>query len=198
MLGCLCRTIFVLALLTASAAAQSKLDLTATTEQYEAEGFLYQRLRFKDGAQTVSMELPRGWTFRSSAARMDLVPAGARFAEVSVAVAPLQQPVPLDRAAQEALEKSTLESLPPGSQAPEITERLVNPVLINGRESIGTIVAYKNVGEKFRRAVLVVNFPDKQLVVRTTGVDGEFDKLHANLRRALMSLHWSDPAVVSN
>lgn len=182
----------------ATSSAQSKLDLTASSEQYENEGFRFQRLLFREGQQKVSMELPNGWTFRSAPTRLQLVPGALRFAEIVIDAVPLPEPRPFDEAAHEALEKSTVQGLPPGSQAPEIKERLSNSILINGHESIGTVVAYQNLGEKFRRLAVVVNFPDLQLVCRMTALDADFDKLHTSLRRMLLSWQRTDAAAAAN
>ena len=172
---------------------ESQLTLTATAEEYVGEGILYRRLLFKDGAKTVSMELPTGWTFSSAPARLQLAPPEVKFADVVLEALPLKEPKVLDEAAMEALAAGAAQAAPPGSQAVTVVDKVVNPIVINGHESIGVILSYKVLGETFRRMVTVVNFPEVHLVLRVTAPEAQFDKMNATVRRSIMSWQWHEP-----
>lgn len=172
--------------------ARAALDLTPTRTEYVSEGIIYQQLSFKDGERAVSMELPARWTARGGAARLQLIPPDAKFSEGSIEATPLDAPLPAwDEEALKALRARALSAVPPGSQSVEIVGEQQNSIVLGGMHGgFEVVVAYKALGETFRRSTVFVNLPHAQLVIRFTAPDGDFPRLNGVFQRAVRSWEW--------
>lgn len=184
----MCRHVLVALLLAGAVdAAPETIDFTAVPREYVAEGITYRQAIFKQGDQSVSMDLPPNWTFRSSATRLQLIAPPPASAEGLIDVEPVAAVRPLDEAATDSIVQQALASVPPGSHEPAVVEQGRNPVSGVGQESFGVTVSYQALGHTFYRNTIVVNFPEQRLVMRFTAPKAQFEPLSAGFRRALMS-----------
>ena len=183
---------FLLPLLLASV-AHGTIDLTPTASDHEEHGMKYSLLTMKHGDRRIEYVPPASWSVRGAPDRLQLSPGGSRFAEALVLAVPLQAPVAFDEACLLALAQQVLRELPGGSQAPQIIERVPNPVSLGHHPSFGFLVAYQALGQTFHRRVIVVLAPDVQLTFRFTAEKSEFDKLYPVFRQSLTSWHWTQP-----
>ena len=184
----------LVALLLAGAveAAPQPIDFTAVPREYVAEGITYRQAIFKQGDQSVSIELPPNWAFRSSASRLQLVAPQPASGEASIDVEPLAEVRPLDEAAANQIVQQALAGVPSGSHEPAVVEQALNPVSVGGHPSFGVTVSYKALGQIFYRNTVVVNLPDQRLVIRFTAPKSQFEALNAGVRRAVMSWRTVD------
>jgi hypothetical protein len=173
------------------------LDLSATSEEYVSSGILYKRLLFRDNQRTVEMELPSGWNYRGSVARLQLIPPGSGFAEATIKTEPLPVPSALDEATAASIGNQILNSLPPGSQGATLLQTQKNPGGPGGGASLEVIVSYKALGHTFWKSTLLVNLPDSRLVLQLTAPEAEFPALSLNFRRAIQSWEWKQPAAAT-
>ena len=173
--------------------AEAGLDFTAKRTEYVNEGIIYQQLSFKDGTRAVSLDLPSRWTPRGSAARLQLIPPDAKFAEASIEATPLETPLPAwDEQALQALRHRALSAVPPGSQSVEIVGEQQNSIVIGGTHGgFEVVVAYKTLGETFRRSIVFVNLPHAQLIFRFTAPEEDFGRLNGTFQRAVRSWQWN-------
>lgn len=184
----MCRLVAVTLLLAGAVeAAPQTINFTAVPREYVAEGITYRQAIFKHGDQSVSIDLPPHWTFRSSATQLQLIAPPPASAEGSIDVEPAAAVRALDEAAANAIVQQALASVPPGSHQPAVVEQASNPVSIGGHESFGVTVSYQALGQTFYRNTTVVNFPHQRLVIRFTAPKAQFEALQAGVRRALMS-----------
>lgn len=170
-----------------AANAARKINLSATVQEYVAEGMVCQQLLFNDDKGPISLELPPKWAYRGSANRLQLIPPDKPFAEGTIEAAPLDTPHPLDAAAMQAITDHALASVPPGAQAVALIGTVENSFFIEGNPAYDVIISYKTLGETFRRTVTVVNSPDTQFIFRFTAREADFQALNKVFRRALMS-----------
>jgi hypothetical protein len=135
------------------------------------------------------MEVPPHWSCHGGGDRLVFVPAAASFAEASIQAVDLPGPQPLDEAAIAALVRQALADAPPASQAVTLVEQVENPIILEGNLSVGITISYQTLGRTFRRSTIVVNCPQRRLILRFTAPEKEFDALNTQFRRAVTS--WS-------
>ena len=185
MLRCLITTAFALSLTLAS--AETTIDFSATPNDYVSQGFAFRELTFKEGENTVTIELPPNWSFRSSPGRLQLVAPLDTFAEGTLHAQALNEPSPLDEVSRRALVQQALNSTPETSDRVGLIDQMENPLLLGGHESYGVTVSFQAMGEEFRRSLILVNFPNHRLFVRFTAPKTQFEALARTFRRAVTS-----------
>ena len=178
-----------LLLLASAACAAGALQLSATVHEYTSAGIQYRQLKFKDDSRSVTMELPNRWTYRSSPARLQLVPADKNFAEATMEITPLPPGQPLDAAAMQALEQHTLATVPPASQSITVTSRH-QMVLFDGKPAFQVALSYKALGESFRRTTTYVNFPESRLTIQVVAREADFEEVANTFHRSAYGLTW--------
>jgi hypothetical protein len=183
----------VSATLLASVTAKAGIDLTPTATEYISEGIKYQKLIFRAEKQRVEYDPPPGWSFRGSTDRLQFTPAKKRFADALIEAVPLAAPQPLDEKTAKALREQFLASLRADSQFVSVVSEEHNPILLDGNLSFETIVAYQLMGEKFVKSALFVNLLDTQLIFRLTARKDDFDALHSEFKRSMLSWRWVAP-----
>lgn len=194
----ICRLIPILLAACLASPASAQLNLTATRVETVREGIIFQQLTFKDGEQSVSMELPPRWTARSSAARLQLLPPDLPFSEAVIEVRPLDAPQPpWDEPTLKALSQQALTNVPPGSSGAKIVAEQQNTTVLAGTHpSFEVVVAYQAVGKTFKRSTIFINRPADQLVCRFTAPEPEFDRVLHIFHGAIRSMTWrnAEPA----
>jgi hypothetical protein len=169
--------------------AESGIDLTASVNEYVSEGIKYQKLTFQTDKQRIEYSPPPGWNFRGSTARLQLTPPKRVFAEALIEALPLAAPQPLDEKLIKALEQQFIASLPPDSQFITVVAEEQNPLLLDGSPTFEVILSYESIGQKFLKSALFVHLADTQLIFRLTGRKDDFDALHADFKRSILSWH---------
>lgn len=176
-----------------AATSPGAIDLTPVPSDHEENGFKYRMLTFKHGTRRINYVPPGSWMVRGAPDRLQMSSPASKFAEASIGAVPLEAPVPLDETRMLALEQQVLASLPPGSQSPEVIERVQNPVVLGGNLSFGVQVSYQVLGRTFHRMVIFVHAPDVQLTFRATAEKSEYEKFYSTFRQSLTSWHWTEP-----
>jgi hypothetical protein len=187
------KSIIAVGFLIIAAIVKADIDLTPTPMEYMSEGIKYQKLIFRKDQQRVEYNPPPGWSFRGSADRVQLTPTKKRFAEALIEAVPLAGPQPLDEKVVKALGQQFISSLPPGSQFVAIVGEERNPVLLDGSPTFEVTACYQVIGEKFLKSALFVNLPDTQLIFRLAARKDDFEALHSDFKRSILSWHWVEP-----
>jgi hypothetical protein len=187
------RSAIVALFLTIALTAKSGIDLTPFADEYISEGIKYQKLTFRRDKQRVEYNPPPGWSFRGSAERVQLTPPKRRFAEALIEALPLAAPQRLDETVIKALEQQFISSLPSDSQFVTVVTEERNPVLLDGSPTFEVIVSYQLIGEKFLKSALFVNLSDTQLIFRLAARKDDFDALHSDFKRSILSWHGVQP-----
>ena len=175
-----------------AASAQAGIDFTPSVKRYMSEGAEYANVSFKDDQRAVSMAVPRLWTCRGDASRLQFTPPDQNFAEGVVQAVPTKGVLAFDEPTLKALEQQTLDTLPPGSQAVTVLSRQENAVFVGGNPGFEFVVSYQVLGQAFQRSVIFVNCPGQQLVFRFTAPRKAFDTLNRSFRQSIYSWHWSE------
>ena len=187
-------SIFLLCLFLFVTRASAQIDFTPTVNKYLSHGEEYSSVSFKDDKRAISLEIPRKWTCRGDATKLQIVPPDQNFAEGVVQAAP---PLPkriFDEATLKALEAHVISNLPPGSQNPTVVKRQENTVILYQNLSYEFVVAYQIMGQTFYRSVIFVNCPEAALIFRFTAPKGVFDNLNDKFSRSISSWTVTDPA----
>jgi hypothetical protein len=187
------RSALVALFLTIGLTAKSGVDLTPFANEYISEGIKYQRLIFREEKRRVEYNPPPGWSFHGSAERVQLTPVHKPFAEALIEAVPLAAPQPLDEKAMKALEQQFIASLPSDSQFVMVVSEERNPVLLDGSPTFEVTVSYELIGEKFLKSALFVNLTDTQLIFRLVARKDDFEALHSEFKRSILSWHWVEP-----
>ena len=190
------RPTIALFLVISGAAADAGLDLTATTNEYVAEGMKHSQLTFRHDKNHVEYEPPQGWKFAGSPNQLRLTPP-KNFAEGSITVAELNKPQPTDENSINLFAQQVLGELPVGSQFSKIEETTTNSVLVGGNESFGVTVSYQAMGEKFVRTAIVANVRDAHLVFRLTAKKDDFPALYRDFKGSIMTWQWAEEPEIS-
>lgn len=188
-----CKTI-ALCILGITAQARADIDFTPTISRYFNEGAEYTNVSFKDDTRTISLTLPRLWSCRGDASRLQITPPDQSFAEGTLQAVPTKAVAPFNEANVKALEQQVLNGLPPGSQGVTVVSQQENPVLLNQNLSYEFVVSYQALGKTFQRSVIFVNCPEQQLVFRFSAPKSEFDNLNRSFRQSIYSWQWTQPA----
>jgi hypothetical protein len=183
-----------LCLLGMIAQSRGAIDFTPTVSRYFNEGAEYANVTFKDEKRTVSLTLPRLWSCRGDASRLQLTPPDQGFAEGTLQAVPTKGPASFNEANVKALEQQVLNTLPPGSQGVTLVSQQENPVILNQNLSYEFVVAYQTLGKTFQRSVIFVNCPEQQLVFRFSAPKNVFDNLNRSFRQSIYSWQWTQPA----
>jgi hypothetical protein len=173
--------------------AESGIDLTPSATEYVSEGIKYQKLTFQGDKRRIEYSPPPGWRFQGSAARLQLTPPKRVFAEALIEALPLAAPQPLDEKLIKALEQQFIASLPPDSQFITVVAEEQNPLLLDGSPTFEVTASYQLIGEKFLKSALFVNLPDTQLIFRLAARKDDFEALHSDFKRSILSWHWVEP-----
>jgi hypothetical protein len=187
------RSTVILVLATTAFTARGGIDFTPTATEFVGEGIKYQKLIFHDDKQLVEYYPPSGWTFLGNAERIQLRPPQKTFAEAVIEATPLAAPQPLDEKVTKALTQQFLSTLPAGSQLVSVVSEEQNPVPLNGRPTFEVTVSYQLIGEKFLRSALYANLSDTRLIFRLAAKKADFESLHSEFRRSVLSWHWVEP-----
>jgi hypothetical protein len=188
------RTGLFFLLLAATAAAKAEMNFTPTMTEYSSEGGQYRSLSFLDDKRTISIELPRLWSYRGDASRLEFTPPGQTLAKGTIQAVTAPGPQPFDEATVKALEAKLVSDLPAGSQGATVTKRQENPVLLEQNLSYEFVVSYQMYGQAFQTSVIFVSCPDKQLVFRFTSPQSDFAALNQAFHRSIVSWQGKDPA----
>lgn len=180
-------SIALIFLLAAAAQAKAEIDFTPTLNRYYSEGAEYLSVSFKEDKQTISMGVPRLWSCRGDASRLQFMPPDESFAEGIVQAVPAKGAQPFDEATVKVLEAQVISTLPPGNQGATVISRLENPVILYQNLSYEFVVSYQTLGQLFQRSVIFVNCPDKQLVFRFSAPKPVFENLNKAFRRSIYS-----------
>jgi hypothetical protein len=173
-------------------AAKGAIDFTPTVKNYFSEGAEYSSVTFKDDKRTVSLTLPRQWTCRGDASRLQLNAPNQNLAEGVIQAVAAKGVRPFDEATVKALEQEVINTLPPGSHAPAVVRRQENPVILNQNLSYEFVVSYQTMGQTFQRSVIFVNCPDQQLIFRFSAPKATFENLNRSFRQSVLSWEWKD------
>jgi hypothetical protein len=186
-------TLPVLGLLVLTAPVQGGIDFTPTTNRYMSEGAEYSSVSFKDDKRKVALTLPRQWTCRGDASRLQLVPPREHsFAEGVIQAVPTKKNSPFNEATLKALAKQVIDTLPPGSQTATIIRRQENTVILDQNLSYEFVASYQTLGQTFQRSVIFVNCPGQQLIFRFSAPKAIFENLNKSFRGSICSWQWTD------
>jgi hypothetical protein len=183
-----------LCLLGMAATSRADIDFTPTVSRYFNEGAEYANVTFKDDQRKVSLTLPRLWSCRGDASRLQLTPPDQSFAEGTLQAVPTKGAAPFNEANLKALEQQVFNTLPPGSHGVTLVSQQQNPVILNQNLSYEFVVSYQTLGKTFQRSVIFVSCPEQQLVFRFSAPKTEFDNLNRSFRQSIYSWQWSQPA----
>lgn len=172
---------------------RAEIDFTPTLNRYLSYGEEFSSVSFKDDKRTISMEVPRKWSCRGDASRLQFAPPDQSFAEGVVQAAPPLRTRVFDEATVKALEAQVINSLPAGSQNATVLSRLENSVILYQNLSYEFVVSYQTLGQTFHRSVIFVNCPDAQLVFRFTAPKASFDNLNNTFNRSVSSWRLTEP-----
>jgi hypothetical protein len=172
--------------------ASATLDLTPQAREYTSQGFIYVQLSFKDDDGRVCYNPPLNWTYRGSAARLQLTPPNKSLAQATIEAVPGAQPFTPEL--QQTLVHAAVAGVPPGSQAVEVVKQEENTVLIDGRGSFEVTLSYKALGETFERSVVFASVADLRLCFRLTARTADFATVKAAFHASLGSWHRESPA----
>ena len=176
---------------------RAEIDFTPTVNRYFSQGAEYASVSFKDEKRTISMALPRKWTCRGDASRLQFMPPDQSFAEGVIQTAPPMRTRAFDEATVKALEAQVINTLPSGSQGVTVISRLENPVILNQNLSYEFVVSYQTLGQTFQRSVIFVNCPEAQLVFRFTAPKAAFANLNDAFNRSISSWRFIEPAATT-
>jgi hypothetical protein len=177
--------------------AKSEIDFTPVVNKYMSYGAEHTSISFKDDKRTISMEVPRKWSCRGYASRLEFLPPEQNFAEGNVQAAPPLRSRTFDEAAAKALEAQVMSTLPSGSQGATILSRQENSVTIDQNMSYEFVVSYQTLGETFHRSVIFVNCPEALLVFRFTAPKAVFAELNNAFNRSVCSWYVTEPAATA-
>src|SRR4051812_18677961 len=168
-----------------TAVVRGEINFTPTIDRYMSEGAEYANASFKDGQRKVSIAVPRTWTCRGDASRLQFTPPNDAFAEAVIQSVPSKGVIRFDETIVQSLGQQVLASVPSGSQNVTLVSQQENPVILNGNLSYEFVVSYQTLGKTFLRSVVVVACPDEQLVFRLTAPKSVFDNLNRSFRQSI-------------
>jgi len=186
--------IILLALSAAAAVAKAGIDFTPTVNRYVSEGAEYSSVSFKDEGRGLSITLPRLWTCRGDASRLQFTPPAQNFAEGVIQAVPTKGLLRFDEATVKVFEQQVLGALPAGSQGATVLNQRENAVIIGGNLSYEFVVAYQTLGKSFLRSVIFVNCPGQQLVFRFSAPQAVFENLNRSFRQSIYTWQWAEPS----
>lgn len=173
---------------------KAQIDFTPTVNRYVSYGAEFSSVSFKDDKRTISMEVPRKWSCRGDASRLQFTPPDQSFADGVVQATPPLRARAFDEATVKALEAQVINTLPSGSQGITMLSQQENPVILNQNLSYGFLVSYQTLGQTFHRSVIFVNCPEAKLIFRFTAPKTAFDKLNNAFNRSVSSWRLTEPA----
>lgn len=176
---------------------RAEIDFTPTVNKYFSHGAEYSSVSFKDDKRSISMEVPRKWSCRGDASRLQFMPPDQSFAEGVVQAAPPMRTPAFDEATVKALEAQVINTLPSGSQGVTVISRLENSVILNQNLSYEFVVSYQTLGQTFQRSVIFVNCPEAQLVFRFTAPKAAFANLNNAFNRSVCSWRTTESAATA-
>ena len=182
-----CKLLLPVLLNAVASTAYGVIDLTPTASEYEAQGFKYLQLVFRDDKRTIIYEPPQKWDHRGQKSQLQLTPPDKKFAEALIQAIPLKAVEPLDPAGFIKFKEYVLAGLPSGSQLITTVAEGENTLLVNGAPSFELVVSYQTLGETFHRSVLLTNCNDTQLLFRLTARKSDFGTLYQAFKRSIMS-----------
>src|ERR1043166_145185 len=185
----LLRSTIASALILSGVAAEAGLDLTATANEYVAEGMKHVQLNFRYDKAHAEYEPPPTWTFAGSSNQLRLTPP-KKFAEAIITVAPTNKPAAFDESGIALIREQFIAALPPGSQFAKIEEEIPNAVLVGGNAGLELTASYKLIGEKLTRSTLFVNLKDAQMQFQLTAKKDDFRTLHRDFKASILSWQW--------
>jgi hypothetical protein len=192
------RNLLLITLIAFSATGRAAIDFTPTVTSYVSEGAEYANVTFKEDQRKITVTLPRLWTCRGDASRLQFFPPGENFVEGSVQAAPMKGILRFDEPTVKSFEQQVLATAPAGSQRVTLVRQQENPIILNGNLSYEFVISYETVGQVFSRSVIIVACPDQQLIVKFTAPKSVFDKLNGAFRQSIYSWTLTEPAASSN
>lgn len=167
--------------------AHAGINFTPTTREYVSEGITYREVNFQNDSRTVRLELPSGWSCRGTTDRLELFPTNASFVDGVVQAIDLPSPQPIDESAAAGFVQAAIDSAPPSSQNVAVVEQGRDAIIFNGAESFGVTISYQTLGQTFRRSNVVINLPERRLLLRFAAPEKQFDLLNRVFQGAIRS-----------
>lgn len=187
-------SITLICLLFVVSGTRADIDFTPTVNQEISYGEEHFTVSFKDDKRTITMAVPRRWSCRGDASRLQFMPPDQSLAEGIVQAAPPMRTPAFDEATLKAFEAHVVATLPPGSQGVTVVSRMENSVILNQNLSYEFVVSYTTLGQTFHRSVIFVNCPEALLVFRFTAPKAAFANLNNAFNRAVCSWYVTEPA----
>jgi hypothetical protein len=177
--------------LSAAPLLRADLDLTPTTATRHLDGFSFPELIFSDGAQQVSYEFPRGWSYSIiNTKEIRFHPPKLAQAQATIEAVPLLEKFAFDEKSIKKLREATVRGLPKNSTQIQVLSEVTDALLINGHKTYELTIAYVCYGQRYRTSVLFANLDRQQLRCRVLAHAPEFESVHRAFCDSLCSLQW--------
>jgi hypothetical protein len=162
------------AILLATCAAASALDLTPIKTQVRADGLVLSAVCFKDGEKRVFIQPPHGWTIEGRPRIATLTHDVLSSVSVTFVLSKSLLPPDGDARRREARD-IVLRLLPQASQNVTVDSETPDPVRLNGWHSYGVRVSYDFDGQRLTKSVSFIRLNNnEELRVNVTGAGDKF------------------------
>lgn len=179
--------VFFVGLFSFSATLRADLNLTPKLTEYEGDGVKFTKLVFDDGSKHPSYRPPTGWDYSGGGKQLSLRPKAKPQAEATISVAKVDKALPFDEAGTKSYADEILLAVPPGSTDASVVSTQVNPLRMDGKDTLLIVIKYKSYAQWFERSVVIVNRPTEQVRFQFTAREADFKDLQQAFQRSLYS-----------
>ena len=166
------------------------LSLQPVEETFELDGVPFKHWVFPDGAMKITYTPPTKWRLVGNTTSAMLYPPEGTLGDVKIVLLPVVKDRVIGKPALETMARALRGSLPPESKDVSDLNSQVNPVPVQDVPTGEVICAYSAFGQKFRKAMLVMNHPNYQLNFTFTTSAEAFDRLHQEWLKSMFSWEW--------
>ncbi|MDQ2867188.1 MAG: hypothetical protein M3R59_02075 [Verrucomicrobiota bacterium] len=183
--------VYLLVLLAAvfsfSAVARAELNLTPRLEEYEGDGVKFTHLVFSDGEKHPTYNPPAGWEYSGSAKQLTLRPKSKAQADAIISASKVEKPLAFDEPGIKSYTDEVLATVPGGATDASLVSTQLNPLRMDGRETLLVVIKYKAYGQAFARSVLILNRATEQVRFQFTAREADFKDLQSAFLHSLFT-----------
>ena len=170
---------------------RAEIDLSPIPSVRELEGCKFPQIEFRDNGDTITYELPRGWTYLArDKSTLALVPPKQDLVSVKIKFLPTRGTLVLDETQLQHLRDTAASLLPPDSKLSADPVIIPNPLRLNDHPTCEIDLEFVLHAQRLKMSVLFVDLGESQLRFSLVARPADFEALHKAFQDSWYSWQW--------
>jgi hypothetical protein len=163
------------------------VDFTPITKTRRFEGIEKTYVAFRDGAREITYSPPKDWRLNGSGSKLTLAPNSIRNVDAQIEIKSVAAVVPIDATNVKKYVEVAQKTVPRDALNVQILGSTINPLKINGHDTLAIDLQYEAFGATYRSHLLYLNRDREQWVFQVSAPEKPFELAFEQFRMSLYS-----------